>query len=581
MKYRIFILPLLLGPVSASALSFSVYYDRNGNCDTLCNFPYVGEGCCPDQNVVTAQAIAEKFMDLAAGRDEEFSGFKLTKGTETIEIMDPSGNLLTGKQINALNLDSSVTLRTTNTCAGTAARNDNNVCVYGFDTATQDYTYVDFTNGDAEGGYEVWPDGLGGTPKGNSCFHSKFKLKIHWCPPKHGAYTGNWGNGRTGWDPPSVPAGFGYPELWPEDCESGDNITDNLEYEWVDRSNAGTTCTHGFLDSDGKKRCAVYRRNNVIIDQLDVPTGRFADWTLRGFYLRSEDLWTPPTGCTDGTNYNYDCFIYWGNRNYFAKWLVTTKNNTYGMARLGLPKNNTNGTISTETGYIPLNDKSENNWGNTRWGIWDCSKTDEEAANTTYHLYAGWARNCAPDDEETCSLVIKRTGLHELNDKGDAFYQSTCPDGSQPEGESGSSYNPTCTEAPKNISYAYDKYQTDGGGVVSCTGGPVDGTCSTGGELILGSSDTLSCGGNNVFFGWQTSGVHGGIHSAGETISCSRDELGSYTPVTITGILCDCGSTTSSPIKDCNALCGGTVRDMQPGFTLPDDIGADDDSNNN
>ena len=574
MKYRIFILPLLLGPISASAYNLSIYYDKNGNCDEFCNFQYQGPGCCPAQSVVTADAIAEKFMSLAAARDEVFSGFKLDDETE---IMDAQGNLLlTGRQINDLNLDSSVTLRTTNTCASDADRNDNGFCVYGLNTATEDYTYVDFTNGEADDGYEVSPSDLGGTPKGNSCMHSKFKVKIHWCPPKYGAYTGNWTgeNGLTGWNPPSSPTGF-YPELWPEDCEGGgEDLSEVLNYEWT-RSSGNTCYDHisesckGAYDNNGVCRCAFYKKNGVILDQLDVPSGKFTDWTLRGFYLRSEDLSTPPTGCTSGINQSYhsECFKYWGDRNYFAKWLVTTKNNTDGAARLGLLKN------SQETGYIPLNDLQLVNWANTRWGIWDCNKTDEEVANTTYHLYAGWARNCAQDDGEECSLVINRTGLHELNDKGDAFYQSTCPDGSSPEGDSGSSYNPTCTEVPKNINYTYDKYQTTKGvSVTTCSNTPASGSCAVGedGVLTLAHPGELSCGENYRFYKWQTS--TGGVYDAGDNIPCSYAELGAYEDVRITGVLCDCNNPDND-VRECGTLC--TSDDgisLRSAFTVEEDV---------
>ncbi|MBO7656279.1 MAG: hypothetical protein J6S80_00950 [Alphaproteobacteria bacterium] len=560
MKYRIFILPLLLGSVSASAYELDVYYDLNGNYDTFCTFPYVGPGDCPSP--ITGQEIAEKFMSLAESSDEVFSGFTLPDSNGTV-LMDSTGNLkLTGKQVNDMGLDSTVTLRTSNTCA--SSRNSNGVCVYGLDTATQDYTYVDFANGDIENGYEMLPDDLVGGTKGESCMHSEFNVRIHWCPPKYGAYTGNWGNGATGWNPPNSPSGFDYPELWPSDCENGDTLYTDLHYKWVKRSNSSTTCGDssgcpGTKDSNGVCRCAAYTQNNQIIDSLNVPSGKFTDWTLRGFYLGASNLWEPPSGCTSGTNqsYNDNCYNYWGNRNYFAKWRVTTKNNTDGMARLGLPKN------STETGFIPLNDRDLNNWANTRWGVWDCSKTDEQVANTTYHLYAGWARKCDPGEDGTCTLTIKRTGLHELNDKGDAFYQSGCKDGSLPQGNSGSSYKPICTTVPKTISYTYDKYRTTSGvNVTSCTGKPSADTCSPGTNLTLADPTSLNCGGNYVFYKWNTSG---GMHDAGDSISCSYEELGSYTDANITGILCDCDNPSGSATDRCNAVCGGNDGDGDAG----------------
>lgn len=542
----------------------TLYYTPGRECPGLyLNSAEIG---CPADSLRVTQ------LSVTSRADADFTGYNVGN----VEIVDSTGNIKSNavETLAAAAASGNTVSKVTGNyeCVTGATENKNGVCVYGLTTSTQDYTYVDFTNGDIENGYEVLPDNLIGGTKGESCMHSKFKVRIHWCPPKHGAYTGNWGNGKTGWNPPTVPAGFDYPELWPADCENGD-LYEDLEYEWKDRQNASVSCydainnvCKGTVDNNGNCRCAVYKKNNVILEQLNVPTGKFADWTLRGFYLGSSNLYTPPSGCSEGTNqpYNSDCFDYWGNRNYFAKWRVTTKNNTDGMARLGLPKN------STATGYIPLNDGELANWANTRWGVWDCSKTDEQVANTTYHLYAGWARNC--ENDKTCTLTIKRTGLHELNDKGDAFYTASCSDGSQP--QNAGTYNPTCNSA-STISYTYSKYQTTDGTAVTCAGVPSGGTCTVGTNFTLASPTSLNCsGGNYAFYKWSTSG---GTYDAGASIPCTYAELGAYTGANITGILCDCDNPSGSAADGCNTVCDGTTggkgpTDLQPAFTVDDDI---------
>lgn len=126
---KIFILPLILASVSAGAVELSIYYDINPDtsCETFCSIPHKGEGCCPEANVITQEAIFEKFAASAEVRGETFSGFKLSDGSE---LMDSSGSLkLTGNQVAAKgSIASGATLRTTNKCAGTSKRNPNGVC---------------------------------------------------------------------------------------------------------------------------------------------------------------------------------------------------------------------------------------------------------------------------------------------------------------------------------------------------------------------------------------------------------------------------------------------------------------------
>ena len=444
MKYRIFILPLLLGSISASAYDLKIYYDRNGECDEICSIPYVGTGCCPDQSVVTEQDIALKFMDLAASHDEEFKGFKLPDETE---LMDANGNLkLTGRQINAKGLDSSVTLRTTNTCAETSERNSNGICVNAQaleNPEGENVAYIDWSalepeftsNGvlvDFSGG-EVLPDDVGGNDKGGGdkiCrYYRKFKVRFNWCPQTYQTFTWRWAN--TGTVPQGWTADEG-PDLWPTNstCNTSSVVYD---YEWKNP----TSLTPGN---------ATYKQNGATVTRIDVPSGFDSNWYLRGFYILGYP--EQPNGCsagdhnTLGNDLPSGCIQYWGYRNTVAQNLVTSQNSSWGTARLGLKKG------STDMNYIPLDDTDLNNWANTRWAIWKCHDKslgeDYQAIKPTdiIDVYAGWARKCEPGDTSaTCMLQIQRTGLNQNSNKGDAMYYTSCTSGTL---SGDGTYHPSC-----------------------------------------------------------------------------------------------------------------------------------------
>ena len=402
MKYRIFILPLLLGSISASAYDLKIYYDRNGECDEICSIPYVGTGCCPDQSVVTEQDIALKFMDLAASHDEEFKGFKLPDETE---LMDAEGNLkLTGRQINAKGLDSSVTLRTTNTCAETSERNSNGICVNAQaleNPENANVAYIDWTsvlnNTNGDSGYEIEPDQIKGD-NGKSCYYDRdFDIVIHWCPKNYSAIDYSYGGAHIAYGNNSVD--------WSAlPCNQS---TETYHYHWNGGTSLGT-----------------YTKNGVTQTELVFPSAN--GWSPRGFYIVGYPEFKP-------NDSSFNNIPYYSLLKTIADNLVTEQSTTWGRARLGLPFNQ-----ASVTDRIILNNKV-NGFGdaNANWQIWTC-RGDVQ----TVHMYAAWARDCAPGDGATCTRQIQRHGLSNP-DKGDAMYYTSCTSGTL---SGDGTYNPSCGE---------------------------------------------------------------------------------------------------------------------------------------
>ncbi len=445
--------------VSLPAIAVTLYYEQGGMCSGL----YRSPGC-------TGTRVTH--LSVTPDADTTFTGFKVNGQT----IVDANGNVAAGASEilrNAGNVGSKIPQ--SYDCKSGFSKNNNGICV----DPSGNITYVDFENGNEDGGYEISYNEVGGRggAGSNECVHSKFKVKIHWCPPKYDAYTNpNW-TAYSGWNPyanPVVPAGFDYPELWPSasDCNTPDEI---LYYDWKDR---GTSSASYHRDS----------YTGPLVTEINKPAGKFNDWTLRGFYLLEDDLSVIPSGCNAGTNVTYNpvCYNYWGQRNYFAKRRVVTKTNTEGTARLGLPKPNGN----TETGYIDLDDSHDGAngaWSNTRWTVYDCSITHAQAEQKTYHLYAAWARNCVQPNSGTCNLAIRRTGLYQNNNKGDAFYTTTCNGGATP--ENNGAYNPICPEkcALNNLSACSKNECLNLSGTNWCAGTP---------QCVLGASARRCCVGS-------------------------------------------------------------------------------------
>ena len=547
-------------PMSAMC-DVQLWYDKNETCEGL----HVLNSC---------SSATVTHLNVTPMADSTFNGFFVTvSGQGDVPIVYPNGDVANNVAdvLRAANLggtDRTLTQRTT--CNGNLVKNSNGICV---DTSGN-ITYVDFENGDEENGYEVHYNEIGNVNGGGDkgCqYYSKFKVQIHWCPPKYGAYTTSsnmftgYGYGRMGWNPysnPTSPSGFVYPELWPDeqDCNTPDEI---LYYDWKGR---GTTS-------------ASYHRNSYtgpLVKSINKPDGKFNGWTLRGFYLLKDDLSVVPSGCSESTNatYNATCYEYWGNRNYFAKRRVITKTNTEGTARLGLPKPNTN----TETGSIDLDDSHDGAngaWANTRWAVWSCEPIGE---NDTLHLYAGWAKDCEQTEGGTCNLAIRRTGLSPDNNKGDAFYTTTCNNGSPLTGEG--TYNPQCA-APEQITYTYSKYSDNDGYPVTCIGGPKGGTCNIDTSFTLANPTNLSCSGklgntNYKFARWLTGDEE--QREADTLVDCNVSVLAGWTDedgvykANISGIVCNCDSPTGDI---CPEICSSAdTLNLGVGFTVDENVTA-------
>ena len=363
-------------------MAVTLYYDKTNGCDGL----HTGPSC--DGSPVT-------HLNVTPVPDSIFTGFKLNGQT----IVDANGNIVSNaaKILSSANLGTNFKIPQDYTCQGSLVKNALQICV---DTSGNTI-YVDPARGDDGAGYEVAPAQVGrGEPNPELCRnYSKFKIKIHWCPPKPGTYVWTDNSGFVGWSPTLTPEYFDM--LYPGDA--GCAQTEVLDYE----------CT--------SSTCATYKdQSGAVVSNLYPPTagGAFNGWTLRGLYMHTGDLSVVPSGCNGPTgSANPDCISYWGSRNIFALRRVVSKTNMDGVARLGLPKN------STDVNYIPLSDGSMNNWSNTRWTVrecWDGEIPDNDVAqiaNRTYHLYAGWAKNCYENADGgnaipgACSLDIKRTGL--------------------------------------------------------------------------------------------------------------------------------------------------------------------------
>ena len=404
--------------VSLPAVAVTLWYEKDGACPGLYKNNHPVSGC---------SGTTVSRLTVTPAEDTTFTGFYVNGQM----IVDANG-YVTSNALDILrnaNLGADSKIPQSYNCA--SGKNSYNICI------NSNATYIDFESGNEEDGYEVSSTQLGRGGGTNACVHSKFKVQIHWCPPKVGAYTGNWtngpGGGLSGWNPPTVPANFGYPELWPSDsdCSTSGPL---LYYEWKNRNST--------TPGNATYRTGSY--SGPIMTQINVPTGKFNGWTLRGFYLLADDISIVPAGCGESTQASYSptCYNYWGNRNYFAKRRVVTATNTEGTARLGLPKPNSN----TETGYVDLNDThngANGAWANTRWTVYDCSKTDEEVANTTYHLYAGWAKDPVRDANTVDGrFKIYRTGIGNPN-KGDVEYTWWCLNSGDTISNA-NAYNPIC-----------------------------------------------------------------------------------------------------------------------------------------
>ena len=488
-----------VGPVYAANLT--IYYDTSEKkCPDYCNFPHNGDGCCPAANVVTPEAIYEKFASVAAKRDEQFSGFKLPDNTE---FMDKDGNIkMTGAQVASKGLaNTGITLRTVNTCT-TGEKNSKGVC---YDSAG---TYVDLENGKFDDGFEVSGQSLdrkgkssGNGGKGTCEYDRDFDVVIHWAPRDYEDIVTT---------PYDYVSGLGSeihinqkPISWTGIPKKEPSVT--YHYHW-----------------DGGLNPGKWTKNGTPVKQIQLPT--VSGWTLRGLYVLnyplSEKASEPKASATDGEKQAWINYLSWVRT--VADELVSEATNTYSTARIGFLPN------QIDLGYIDVEDDGAYGNSQTRWSIWTCEPIDE------IHMYAGWTRNCAND---MCHLTIKRNGLNNNNNRGDVFYDvdgATCLDGSIPKNRN--TYKPSCENASETIDYTYAKYRDAvTGESVSCKGFPEGNSCQRGGSFELATPTSLTCGGdgaNYKLYKWMPQDNL--PRDPGEAIDCSAEVLGT-TPANISG----------------------------------------------
>ena len=409
MKHRIFILPFLLGSFSATALEFDIFYDANGECDTFCDFGHNGSGCCPDGHILTKDYIEDKiqeFIKLSQARDEQFSGFTLSDGTEFIGS-DGELKLTTGTAVNEKATASDSELHTTNTCTDgeNMEKNPNGVCVPKSELNANTKGAVGYVDWDsvlsiyeqgAEYEYEIAASQVkDNTGKGECGYDRDFDIVIHWCPENYTAVNYSHGGAHISYGANPVDW-TGLP------CESQQ---ETWHYHW-----------------NGGNSLGVYTKNGVTQTEIVFPEA--TGWAPRGFYIIKY-----PEHQNGGNEIPYYSVL-----RTVADNLVTEKTSTWGTARLGLPFNQPN-----ITDRIILNN-AVGGYGdaNANWQIWTCDGDIE-----TVHLYAGWARKCDAGEDASCEQVIHRHGLNTSTyNKGDVEYRTGCDNASTP--DNNGAYNPQC-----------------------------------------------------------------------------------------------------------------------------------------
>ena len=566
-------------PMSAMC-DVTLWYDKSGTCTGL----HVSNSCSSEK--VTR-------LNVTPMADSTFDGFFVTVPGYTSQVQIVYGNGVVANNVaeilSAANLSSTNrTLTQTTTCNGNLDKNSNGICV---DTSGN-ITYVDFESGyyfdsnyelSIPNGYEVSPSDIGSGPGGRGGqYYSNFIVELHWCPEPYEPYQWFWRDSNTpsGWSQNDAPS---WPGMTSSNCTSV-----KYKYEWARGDSAGHYYS-SFNQTTGQ-----VTDTNSIVDKLYVPTWSNASnngWTLRGFYLLNYPS-MPSGGCplkangyanfptsssgsySPPTNFD-ECRQYYGYRNSVAKNIVTYEDSSWGTARLGLTKKMVDGTYPTN--YIPLRDNGMGDIDNTntRWAIWS---TTPIKPSDVIHLYAGWAKDCEQTEGGTCNLTIKRTGLSQNNNKGDAFYTATCNNGSPLTGEG--TYNPQCA-APKNIMYTYSKYSDTEGNSVTCSGGPSGGTCNTGTSFTLANPTNLSCSGkfdntNYKFARWLTG--DGELREAGDIVGCNVNVLAGWTDedgvykANISGIVCNCASPT---VGICTNICSpADTLNLAVGFTVDENVTA-------
>lgn len=386
---------LCILPCAAGAVT--LYYTPGGECDGLYLNPAT-TGCPAESDRVTKLTIT------ASRADADFTGY--TVGN--VEIIDSTGNVKSNavETLAAAAASGNTVSKVTGNyeCQTGSEENGNGVCVnaLSLDTSTsENIAYVDWesvvNNTNLDSGYEIEPAQIK-DDGGKGCYYDRdFDIVIHWCPKNYSAIDYSYGGAHIAYGNNSVD--------WSAlPCNQS---TETYHYHWNGGTSLGT-----------------YTKNGVTQTELVFPSAN--GWSPRGFYIVGYPEFKP-------NDSSFNNIPYYSLLKTIADNLVTEQSTTWGRARLGLPFNQ-----ASVTDRIILNNKV-NGYGdaNANWQIWTC-RGDVQ----TVHMYAAWARDCAPGDGATCTRQIQRHGLSNP-DKGDAMYYTSCTSGTL---SGDGTYNPSCGE---------------------------------------------------------------------------------------------------------------------------------------
>ena len=486
-KNKIFILTLILGPVSAGAVGFDLFYDTNGECDTFCSIQHQGTGCCPDQSVVTEEMIAEKLRDIAATYGEEMSAVKLSDGTE---FMDANGNLkMTGRQVNAKGAGETVSLRVTGSCTGTSERNSNGTCV----DESGDTEYIDKSGGTmAPSNVGCWRYNNNTQTYDNYC-HWNVNITFHDKPTSSsisGITSGNDGLKL------SCTSGAG--------CKMGAGSTKNCCTPDSGNANTPPTCNTAYVQNPSSG-------SQATCQSISTP---YADgYSFRGYFLNNNSGIV--TQQTDMVNSAFSNFF---------------------------PKNLNNRTISV-TGHTvvivddePVEIECTGTWHTRPDGSRYCDGS-QTTAPINIDVYGGWARDCDESDPNAiCNPTIgfnwnPTNGLK----KGNVRYDTSCQNGYSVISGAGT-YQPICQRETGNLTLNY-VFKDQWGRTVPCSG-MTGKTCELGGTygFVTGDAVKSACGNDYTLKYMITNNQN--WHKPVKFVSCSSNEFGSNRPATILGTVC-------------------------------------------
>ncbi|MBO4700589.1 MAG: hypothetical protein J5620_02445 [Alphaproteobacteria bacterium] len=375
----------------------TLYYTPGRECPGLyLNSAEIG---CPADSLRVTQ------LNVTSRADADFTGYNVGN----VEIVDSTGNIKSNavETLAAAAAAGNTVSKVTGNyeCQTGARENSNGVCVnaLSLDTSTsENIAYIDWeslvNNTNLDSGYEIDPNQIK-DDGGKGCYYDRdFDIVIHWCPKNYSAIDYSYGGAHIAYG--------NNPVDWSAlPCNQS---TETYHYHWNGGTSLGT-----------------YTKNGVTQTELVFPSA--LGWSPRGLYIVGYPEFKP-------NDSSFNNIPYYSLLKTIADNLVTEQSTTWGRARLGLPFNQAN-----VTDRIILNN-TVNGYGdaNANWQIWTC-RGDVQ----TVHMYAAWARDCAPGDSSaTCTRQIQRHGLSNP-DKGDTMYYTSCTSGTL---SGDGTYNPSCGE---------------------------------------------------------------------------------------------------------------------------------------